>query len=242
MRTTGARKIVLTAAAMLTLGGSAYGQKSDADGVILIAQKRADQRGVTTDDTPGFPVTISESGSYRLGSNLILPDGDTTGIEIMAATVTVDLNGFSIVGPDIAGNGAGIRSQGVGTAVLNGTVLNVGSVGVDLRQGVPGSPSCRVERVHSLRNWGGGIRTNRGCTIVNNVVSATRSIGISAGGGATVIGNTVRANTGLGMSLAGDAGYAQNVLTENNGGNANVQVSGGIQMGMNICGGTLCPP
>lgn len=239
--TSRARTMAFTAAAMLSLGSSTYAQKSEPDGVILITQRDADKGGVTTGDTPGFPVTISESGSYRLGSNLTLPDGDTTGIEITAGRVTVDLNGFSIVGPDIPGNGAGIRSQGAATRVFNGTVLNVGSVGVELGPGFPGSPSCRVERVHSLRNWGGGISTNRGCTVVNNVVSATRSIGITVGGGSTVIGNTVRANTGLGMSLAADAGYAENVVTENNGGNANVQVSGGIQMGLNICGNTLCP-
>lgn len=44
------------------------------------------------------------------------------------------------------------------------------------------------------------------------------------------------------MLLAADAGYAQNVVTENNGGNANEQVSGGIEMGPNVCGDRLCRP
>lgn len=38
------------------------------------------------------------------------------------------------------------------------------------------------------------------------------------------------------------AGYVNNVLNDNNGGNANPQLSGGVQMGTNICGGdTVCP-
>jgi hypothetical protein len=237
MMTHGARMTALMAVTTLTVASSPSADKSDKNGVILITQKHADSGGVTAGDTPGFPVTISESGSYRLASNLTLPDGETTGIEVTAATVTLDLNGFTIVGPDIPGNGAGIRSQGIATRVFNGTVLNVGSIGVELQA----SPSCRVEGVHSLRNWGGGITTTRGCTVVNNVVNATRGIGISVGTGSTVIGNTVGFNTGLGMSLAPHAGFGQNVVTNNNGGNANVQVSGGIRMGPNACGNALCP-
>lgn len=234
MRSGRALKVVLTAAAMLTLGGAAHAQTDD-HGVRIITQDAANLGNVTAGDTPGLPVTISESGSYRLGSNLILPDGDTTGIEITAQLVTVDLHGFSIIGPDAPGNGAGIRSQGIGTTVVNGAVLDVGSIGVDLL-----GPGCRVEGVRSLRNWGGGISTVRSCTIVNNGVGGTRSIGIRAGAGNTVIGNTVRGNTGLGMALAADAGYAQNVVTDNNGGSANLQVSGGIQMGLNVCGTKPC--
>jgi hypothetical protein len=38
------------------------------------------------------------------------------------------------------------------------------------------------------------------------------------------------------------SGYANNVLNDNNGGNANPQLFGGVQMGTNICGGdTVCP-
>ncbi len=36
------------------------------DGVVLIDQNRALAGNVTPGDTPGFPVTISLSGSYRL--------------------------------------------------------------------------------------------------------------------------------------------------------------------------------
>ncbi len=40
------------------------------DGVIEISQTQAEAGGVTSGDTPGFPVTLSAPGSYRLTSNL----------------------------------------------------------------------------------------------------------------------------------------------------------------------------
>src|SRR5438477_1054895 len=69
------------------------------DGVLLIDQNRALAGNVTPGDTPGFPVTISQSGSYRLSGSLTVPDMNTTAIQITADNVTLDLNGFSIIGP-----------------------------------------------------------------------------------------------------------------------------------------------
>ena len=40
------------------------------DGVTLIDQNKALAGSVTPGDTPGFPVTISQPGSYRLSGNL----------------------------------------------------------------------------------------------------------------------------------------------------------------------------
>lgn len=236
-------KMVLMAVVMLPVGRSAYAQRPTTDdGVRLITQELAARGGVTTGDAPGFPVTISESGSYRLASNPIVPDGNTTAIDITAANVVMDLNGFSILGPGTPGSGVGIRAArpaglpgdppAGAVSVLNGVVRGMGGAGIRL------GPSCRVEGVHALQN-GVGVETAQGCRIVNNNVNIN-GIGIQTGGGATVIGNTVKNNTGLGMTL-GDAGYAHNVVTGNNGGNANPQVTGGIQMGGNICGSALCP-
>jgi len=69
------------------------------DGVVLIDQNRALAGNATPGDTPGFPVTITQPGSYRLAGNLLLPDGNSTAIEIKASHVTIDLNGFAILGP-----------------------------------------------------------------------------------------------------------------------------------------------
>ena len=49
------------------------------DGVVLINQAAALAGNVTPGDTPGFPVVISVSGSYRLSGNLTVPDANTNG-------------------------------------------------------------------------------------------------------------------------------------------------------------------
>jgi hypothetical protein len=68
------------------------------DGVILIDQNRALAGNVTPVDAPGFPVTITQPGSYRLSGNLTA-GANVSGIEILASNVTLDLNGFTISGP-----------------------------------------------------------------------------------------------------------------------------------------------
>jgi len=65
------------------------------DGVVLIDQNKALAGNVTPGDTAGFPVTISQPGSYRLSSNLTVPSGQSA-ITITVPNVTIDLNGFSI--------------------------------------------------------------------------------------------------------------------------------------------------
>src|SRR5437870_3755247 len=71
------------------------------DGVILIDQNRALAGNVTPGDLQGFPVTISVAGSYRLSGNLTVPDANTTAILVTVDNVTIDLNGFSIIGPTV---------------------------------------------------------------------------------------------------------------------------------------------
>jgi hypothetical protein len=226
--------------AVLAFAGSVDAQ----EGVTVITQTRAATGGVTPGDTPGFPVTISAGGSYRLESNLEVPDGNTTAIAITARNVTVDLNGFAILGPGIAGSGIGISAPfpSGNVSVRNGTVSGMGNTGIGLSRG------CRVEGV-SVSGNEVGIFAREGATIINNSVSNNRSVGIRVLGG-SVTGNTVTLNRGLGLELGVAnptpnevgivVGYANNVLVDN----ATPQVSGGIQMGPNVCGSlgaaTLC--
>lgn len=120
------------------------------DGVTLINQAEATAGDVTPGDEPGFPVTISRPGSYRLSGNLTVPDSETTAIVVTHPRVTLDLNGFAIQGPVTSSGsgstlacsgrsanwytGAGIVVQlpaytaGV-VAVGNGTIAGMGGVG-----------------------------------------------------------------------------------------------------------------
>lgn len=74
----------------LTAGGQALAQAT-------IDQNKALAGSVTPGDAPGFPITLSVPGSYKLTGNLVVPGG-LDGIEITSDNVTLDLNGFRIAG------------------------------------------------------------------------------------------------------------------------------------------------
>ena len=89
------RRPLMLAFMLAGLSGSLFA----VDGVVLIDQNRALAGGVTPGDFPGFPISITQPGSYRLSGNLTVGANVTSAIEISANNVTLDLNGFQITGP-----------------------------------------------------------------------------------------------------------------------------------------------
>jgi len=86
-------------------------------------------------------------------------------------------------------------------------------------------------------NGDDGIDAAAANSVTGNNARSNVGDGIVVGAGSTVIGNTSLLNTGFGMVLS-SAGYAQNVIRSNTGGT----VSGGVQMGTNVCDDdTSCP-
>jgi hypothetical protein len=253
----------LVLAALLALTPPAHA----VDGVKLINQAKAMAGGATPGDAPGFPVTISQPGSYRLSGNLTVPNADTTAIEITASHVTLDLNGFAILGPTDCsgglnpcagdGDGVGITTPSVqfNITIRNGTIQGMGSGGILLT-----GDSHLVEYMHVRSNGGGtaGIRitasVDAGSSIVqHSTVQRNAGLGIDVSRGA-VRYNVVDVNlsSGIGVSV-GSASY--NVVTRNlagiNLGSAagafgNVAhdnpsgnlIGGGANLGQNLCTGT----
>src|SRR5689334_1511126 len=86
-------KSLFAAAGLLACASVTYSQNA-----VVITHEKALAGGVTKDDAPGYPVTISKPGSYRLGTNLLMPDGYTDAISILSDQVQLDLNGFAILG------------------------------------------------------------------------------------------------------------------------------------------------
>jgi hypothetical protein len=157
------------------------------DGVREISFRCATGTGCFPGDTPGFPVTITESGSYRLTSLLQAPDQDTTVISITAtnANVTLDLNGFVIRGTGSypgppstactgAGAGEGVRGTGSGVVVSNGYVIGMGSAGLRL------GPNARVERLIVSNCCGVGIAVGAASLVHETMVTRNRGTGIVA--------------------------------------------------------------
>jgi len=225
------------------------------DGVRKIDQTCATQSGCFTGDAAGFPVTITEPGSYRLTSNLDVRNepspADTTAIEISQSThgVTLDLSGFAILGPaDCAGTpticaptglGIGVNARGRRFAVFNGSVQGMGSHGVNA-SGLDGV----VERLRLTDNAGDCIGGDgAGSIIRSNTMRLCGGDGISAGLGALVEGNQVEFCGGPGIAfLTSSGGYLGNVLRGNNGGGGAPQIQSGTSLGPNLCDGvTPCP-
>src|SRR5262245_49658786 len=74
------------------------------DGVIEINQVSALAGGITPGDGAGFPVTLTQPGSYRLTGNLEIPTLGIGAIVVTAADVSIDLNGFAILGQNVCGS------------------------------------------------------------------------------------------------------------------------------------------
>jgi len=118
------------------------------DGVIEINQAKALAGGVTPGDGAGFPVTISQAGSYRLTSDLDVSGlggmiAENTNVILVTSLtgVTIDLNGFSLIGPTVCGVTCSPTGMGAGVAggssdqvivLRNGSIRGMGGYGVSL--------------------------------------------------------------------------------------------------------------
>ena len=202
---------------------------SAVDGVIEINQAAVRAGGITPSDTPGFPATLDQGGSYRLTGNLSvigLPSAaDVTAILVTAGNVTIDLNGFAIIGPALcsgsppqspvsclpSGTGIGISTQGkVGITVRNGTVRGMGNNGLELGN------LAAVEEVQAIGNGGDGIGVGGTSIVRNCIAESNQANGIDLGGTSTAAGNVVSNNGASGISQSSPALTATgNTATQN---------------------------
>jgi hypothetical protein len=188
------------------------------DGVVLINQDAALTGGVSGNcDTPGFPVTICQPGSYRLSSNLTVPDANTNGILIDADRVSIDLNGFAISGPAVCtpftnpvectttGTGVGITNARSTTGTIrNGTVRGMGRSGIELTGFGDSHNTILVDGVHAESNAGpdgAGIQVHGG-SVTNCTATTNAGDGLRLDVG-NAISNMIRFNGRNGISGGG---------------------------------------
>jgi len=187
------------------------------DGTIEINQAKVMANG-------GFPYAIGTANtSYRLAGSLIAPAG-TDAIDVSVANVTIDLNGFSIVGPG-SSNAAvtGINASGMGEiTVENGTVtgfgtgVQLGSYGIvkNIHADVNGNgihggnnsvvEGCTANNSTTTGTSGFGIYCLAACAISNNTANGNPFAGIQcAGTGCAITGNTAIGNVGFGIECLG---------------------------------------
>jgi len=204
-----------------------------AEGEVLLSQDGASAGNVTPGDAPGFPITISEPGHYRLAGNLT-PPADADGIVIEADNVTLDFNGFTLDGAGRAATGVASRNNAI--EIKNGVVTGFQYFAIDSRAtgrfwsisnmrvianglGVTAGAYARVtgSTIASNENYGLSCQY---CLVEGNVVVLNRDDGIDVKAGA-VLGNMIADNRGYGISAFMLAyvlsGYGNNTLINNNG-------------------------
>jgi hypothetical protein len=240
------REEIVMVAFRVTLFGcvlavAAGAQITDAYGVILIDQQHALVGGIGPGDASGFPVTITTPGSYKLITNLTVNNLNTSAIEIRANHVTLDLNGFSIIGPNVCpppdsgthcpiGGGRGIDGiAGPDVTVKNGSVTGVGLAGIELFAGGV------VRNVTVSHSGGPGIVVNIGGSIMDSFATHNGDAGVLCFDG--LVSRTVSGYNGF-YGITGNCGYAENIFV----GNAAGSVFGsGVNLGQNKCNAVLCP-
>lgn len=224
---------------------------------VVITQTKANQGGITPDDDPGFPVTLSLSGSYVLGGNL-QPGANLDAIVVTAPDVTIDLNGFKLSGGPAGGaNNArlGIYGRGDRLTIRNGTIASFKSNGIHAPQrayvivqnmrvitgganGIVTGDLALIQHSIIASNVGSGLVCGRSCHAEGNIVSSNGQRGISITSG-MALGNTVFSNGTYGLwtsSTAQDAGYGNNTIAKNY-----TQVTGGwVSLQPNMCNGVAC--
>lgn len=248
----------------LLWGGSAFAS----DGVLEINHACAINGGCFSGDPAGYPIKIdgSAGGSYRLTSNLVVPDENTNGISVAAPSISIDLNGFEIVRSGCegattdckpeSGSGVGVvmSPASIGGSVRNGSITGMGAHGVqssahqteakDLRlrwnrfTGVAVGHGSIVTGNTSYGNGGDGFRAGNGSVVSGNTAYDNGEKGIVAFGECLIQGNSFTNNAGFGMVLSVTDGYRENVISNNTLGT----VSSGFNLGANLCDANdTCP-
>jgi hypothetical protein len=199
---------ILSACACAAIPGSLYA----VDSVVLINQSNA---------ATGFPIVISQPGSYRLSGDITVSGPNSTAIEITASFVTLDLNGFSILGPTVCsgtpptcapkGSGIGIATGANVQAarVFNGTVHGMGGDGINV--------AGTIEGVAADGNGGVGLVATG--SVIESVASRNGLAGIFA----SMVRDSIAIRNGLqgmliGFSAATPPGVASGNTALLNGG------------------------
>jgi len=155
-----------------------------------------------------LPFTIDRCGRFYLTKCLRGVAGQD-GVTVSADDVTLDLNGFSLVG--VAGSLSGIVVAGPAEnlTVRNGTVRGWGLHGVDSTS----AADVLVERVRASGNGGSGIECGGERSTVRRCTASLNQDGIV--GAELIEGCVARENTGDGLAAGPGAAILDSVANAN---------------------------
>jgi parallel beta-helix repeat protein len=233
-------KIVFVGAILATGFWVSAGDLNPPAGPIAPTQRTPIGPNTTPGDADATPSSykISAAGSYYLAGNITGESGKI-GIEIAASGVTLDLNGFELLG--VAGSVDGVRTTVAdltNIAVVNGSVRNWGGKGVDLafapfpshngrvadviasgngNTGIFAGANYVVTRCTARQNGGFGIATSSGSTITNCAATGNTVNGFQGSGGCTIADCAAYLNVGNGIGSGGGSTITRCSATDNGG-------------------------
>ncbi len=216
------RSITVILVAAMSLACSTIASRTQAAGPVPIDQA-AFKKGT------GAAFAITKPGSYVLRGNIVVKHPNQNALDITASNVTLNLQGFSIIGTGASGTGIGINVvSGVSNVTItNGTVTKMGGDGVVV------GPNSVVSSVKAMQNVGVGIQAGASSQLTNNVAVGNGGYGLMCGNDCLVTGNVATGNTGGDLSPGTNSGYGNNIIDD-------PSVTGGVSLGNNVCSGVKC--
>jgi hypothetical protein len=200
------------------------------DGVREINQTCAVETGCFFGDAPGFPVTITSAGSYRLTSNLTVSGASSSGITtetttlppVWANDVSVDLNGFTIAGPvTCTGQGSAVlcspAGDGDGIDMPNSARVRVhdGIIRGFARHGLIAGDRARIRDVISESNGSTGILVGFDASVDASETRQNGEDGIYAEVGCSIAQSSASANGNRGIVASGECVVSRSVARTN---------------------------
>jgi len=196
---TAASALVLIASAGLLVAGPLAPPAGPVAGTYKTLSEIEPRTAVNTANTPGdntCAFKISQPGSYYLTDNAYIP-ASRDGIQITANNVTLDLNGFAIIGA--VGSNSGITITGSqGCAVRNGAIRGFNSSGLYSQR-----PGCIFEHLTISNNNYFGLFAASYSQISDCVVQDSGSSGYVTSEGCVLRGCVAKGNG----SAATDSGF-----------------------------------
>lgn len=183
---------------LMCVPGAFAGDLNPPSGAIAPSMKDLDDISPRTAirNAPGLasPIVIDTPGSYYLAEN-IQGIGSQHGIEITTSNVTLDLNGFHVIGAEIGSlDGIHINGALTGITILNGTIRGFAEAGID---GI-NATGLMLRDLRAAGNLGSGFFVGQ-TSIEGCVANGNISDGISVEAGSSVVGCTAFDNGAHGI-------------------------------------------
>ncbi|MCC6227852.1 MAG: right-handed parallel beta-helix repeat-containing protein [Phycisphaerales bacterium] len=158
---------------------------------------------------------ITQPGSYYLTGSVTGVSGKR-GIEVASSNVTIDLNGFALIGVASSLDGIGASVSVTGVTILNGVIRSWGDGGIDFYS--PMARDVRIQGITASTNTGDGISLERQSLVKDCVASGNGANGFDVYAECVIENCVASSNIGDGF-FVGALSVVSRCEAHSNGGN-----------------------